>query len=166
MSENKKWLSDKDCLAFFFYCDSAVSRSKFKGSFGGGDIAMRVMNANEGKSLEELKKLVPAAINAEFNEGEKAKKSPELNDQQECDAKTNWKFKIKVDVAFGRKHQDDKNRWAREDIANNTEHSKYRRERDKLRKREKARVKARKIKVADVLDKQIARRVKLAARNE
>jgi hypothetical protein len=113
-----------------------------------------------------LNTLVNDVILAEYKEGEKAKNSPELNDRQQCDAKTNWKFKIKVDEAVGRKHQDDKNRWAREDIANNTEHSKYRKERDKLRKREKARVKARKKKAAEKLAKQITRRTKLAARNK
>ena len=71
MKNKSKWMPDKDIVKFYAYCDSMVKKSKFKGTFDGGDIASQVMMDNEGKTLEECMELVPAAISFEFKKEQK-----------------------------------------------------------------------------------------------
>jgi len=155
---------DKDVVKFFSLCDKAVWASKFKGSFMGCDIAMKIMDDSEGKTLEEHVEFIDKYILREYKEKKEAEQSPELNEKQECDARTNLKFKLKADEAFGRKHQDDKNRWERERRKNNKEWRDYRNHLQMMRKRKMARAKVRAKMLAKKVLKRLTRVMKLEAK--
>ena len=133
----EKWLSKEEIAELIGFANSRVSKSEFKGTFTGYDVAIEVMLANDGKSLKQHMELINKRISKEFK--------VEQFDTHNADwifnqlvVSTHWlKDKLLNDAVYHLKHLKRNNVWEKNQRAGNTAWSINRNMKAKMKARAK-----------------------------